>query len=332
MNRSLPALCTPQSVSILQGQRVTVNGAGSTILGVRNVLVPAVVLSASLYLSGCSGASFTATSPGLDQTQNPALNGGVRGGQQPIVGAQVYLYAADATGYGKPSDSLLKSPGYVTTDGNGFFTITGDYTCPSASSQVYLYAVGGNPGAGINSAAGLLAGLGSCGSLTSSTFIYMNEISTVVTAYALAGFATDATHVSSSGSALALTGVANAFATIPNMETLSTGVALAKTPSGFGVVPRAEINTLANILAACINSTGPGSTACSTLLSDATSGTTTPTDTATAAINIAHNPAAHVAALYGLQTPNSPFQGTLSSAPSDFSMEISFPGPGPWGF
>ena len=47
---------------------------------------------------------------------------------------------------------------YVTTDSNGDFTITGDYTCPTAYSETYVYAVGGNPGSGANSAATLLSG------------------------------------------------------------------------------------------------------------------------------------------------------------------------------
>ncbi len=294
------------------------------------------LISCVVVLAGCVGAPvMTTTSTQTNPGQGAAFSGGVHGGQQPIVGASVYLYAVDATGYGKASDSLLKSPGYVATDGSGNFLISGDYTCPSASTQVYLYAVGGNPGLALgtnNSAAGLLAGLGSCGSLNSNTVVDVNEVSTIVTAFALAGFATDATHVSSSGSALALTGVANAFSTISNMETLKTGVALAKTPSGYGNVPLNEINTLADILAACINSTGPGSAGCTTLLSNAKNGSTTPTDTATAAINIAHNPGANVAALYGLQTPTSPFQPDLSPQPSDFTMQIGFSSPNGWGF
>ena len=87
----------------------------------------------------------------------------------------------------------------------------------------------------------------------------MNEVSTIATAYAIAGYATDATHVSSSGSTLAATGIANAFASVTNLETLNTGVALATTPvanGGNGTVPQSEINTLANILASCVNSSG----------------------------------------------------------------------------
>ena len=290
-----------------------------------------VVISCVAVLSGCTGNPvMTSTTTPTNQMQGAALKGRVHGGQQPIVGANVYLFAADATGYGNASDSLLTSPGYVTTDANGNFSIGGDYTCPSASTQVYLYSVGGNPGAGgVNSAAGLLAGLGSCGSLSSSTFVFMNEVSTIATAYSLAGFATNATHVSSSSTALAGTGVANAFASIPNLETLSTGMALATTPVSGGSVPQAKIDTLANILAACINSTGPSSAPCTTLLSSALSAGTTgtqPTDTATAAINIAHNPIANLANLFALQTANSPFIPDLSAAPNDFTISIVISG------
>jgi hypothetical protein len=287
----------------------------------------AIVLAlCALVLSGCAGipvAKTTSTQTG--QTQGSALHGRVHGGQQPINGSHVYLYAVDATGYGKAANSLLNSPGYVTTDSTGSFSITGDYTCPSASTQVYLYAVGGNPGAGANSAAGLLAGLGSCGSLSSSTFVMVNEVSTIATAYSIAGYATDATHISSSSTALAATGVANAFATIQNLETLSTGTALATTPASGGSVPQARINTLANILAACINSSGPASTPCGTLLSNALSGGTTgtqPTDTATAAINIAHHPIANLANLFALQGATPPFAPDLSAAPNDFTISI----------
>ena len=61
-----------------------------------------------------------------------------------------------------------------------------------------------------NTASGLLAALGTCPGtagttgnvFSSSLYVVMNEVSTVATAYALAGFATDAVHISSSGTAL----------------------------------------------------------------------------------------------------------------------------------
>jgi len=103
-----------------------------------------VACGLSLLLSGCSlsKTSVPTTDTGL------AIRGMVRGGQQPIVGANVYLFAANAgvftpnaNGYGNASVSLLTSvPGsttldtsggatngdyYVTTDSNGNFSITG---------------------------------------------------------------------------------------------------------------------------------------------------------------------------------------------------------------
>jgi streptogramin lyase len=59
-------------------------------------------------------------------------------------------------------------------------------------------------------------------------------------------------------------------------------------------------------------------------MSNGTTGTT-PTDTATAAINIAHNPAASTAALFDLQPGiGAPFEPTLSTAPNDFTIALTF--------
>ncbi|MGA9060365.1 MAG: NHL repeat-containing protein [Terracidiphilus sp.] len=300
-----------------------------------------VLVSCVLPLAGCSGVP--ATTP-IETTLNAfpgvALHGMVHGGQQPIVGAKVYLYAAtDTSGYGGASQSLLANP--VTTQAGGAFSISGDYTCPSEYSQVYLYAAGGDPGLGegANPAIGLMAALGTCNSLKSSAYVVINEVSTIATAYALAGFAVDATHVGSSSSTLATdTNVPNAFATATNLESLSTGNALATTPApaSNGTVPQAEIDTLADILAACVNSNGaltgpPNATPCYTLFNSALSGGTTgttPAETATAAINIAHNPGSNVATLFGLLPPNLAFQPTLGGPPNDFTIAITYSGGG----
>jgi hypothetical protein len=314
-------------------------------------LVLAVVAVCEMFgLAGCSGGAFS----GLDQASTSGevagakLTGSVHGGQQPIVGAHVYLFAAGTTGYGgagitasalnasvplltSGSGTTLDSGGgatngdyYVTTDANGGFTITGDYTC-AVGSQVYLYALGGNPGAGVNSAAGLMAVLGNCPAAgnfaTATPFVMVNEVSTVAAAYAFAGFATDATHVASSGTALAQTGIANAFANAGNLVTLSTGTALATTPAGNGA-PQATTNMVADILASCVNTNGTGS-ACTKLFANAKSGGTTgtvATDTATAAINMVHNQfSSGVPALYALSTANPPFLPVPTTAPPDFA-------------
>ena len=286
-------------------------------------VIAAASLSISFLLIGCS---LNSTAPPAAES-GLTIRGNIYGGQQPIVGSHIYLFAANTTGYGNASVSLLNPAitgksdsigAYVTSGSGGSFTITGDYTC-TAGTQVYLYALGGDPGAGVNSAAGLLAALGNCPGtgnfLTTVPFIGINEVSTIAAAYAFAGFAKDATHVSSSGTALAQTGIRNAFANASNLAEISTGTARTITPAGNGTVPQATINTLANILASCINSTGPSSTPCSILLSNARSSGSTgtkPTDTATAAINIAHNPGENIADLCGLQTASPPFLPALS--------------------
>jgi streptogramin lyase len=309
--------------------------------------------SLCLLLAGCSLQSTSATSP----DRGLAIQGSVHGGQQPIVGAHVYLFAANTTGYAGPgiaastsnaSASLLNSAftgnsdaigAYVLTDSNGNFTISGDYTC-TANTQVYLYALGGNQGSVANPAAGLLAALGNCPAagnfLAPIPFISVNEVSTIAAAYAFSGFATDATHVSSSGSTLAQAGIKTAFANAANLVAISTGAALTTTPATNGAVPQTEINTLGNVLASCVNSngavTGPTNpTTCYTLFVNASSGGSTgvqPTDTATAAINIAHNPGVNISALYALAQPTPPFGPALTALPGDFTIGIKLTGAG----
>ena len=292
----------------------------------------------ALLLSGCA----------LQNTATPAAESGVQiggkvhGGQQAVVGAHVHLLAAGTTGYGAASTSLLTLNtagsdtygGYVLTDNLGSFTITGDYLC-TPGTQVYLLATGGNPGlpsGQTNSALALVSALGQCpstGTLALSVpLIFVDEISTIGSVYAMAGYMTDLFHVSSSGTPQALTGIANAFANAQNLYGVSSGQALATTPAGNGVVPQAEINTLANILAPCINSAGPSSAGCSNLFANALNGTTQPTDTVTAALNIAHNPAQNVANLFALQTASSPYLPSLSQQPNDFTVALAFSGGG----
>lgn len=313
-------------------------------------VVPAAVLCVPLMsllfiLTGCSSSPSAATPAPVVPTpgNNLTVSGSVHHGQMPISGAHVYLFAANTTGYGRPSVSLLDASltgatdsigAYVTTASDGSFSMDGGYAC-AANSQVYIYALGGNAGAGVNSASGLLADLGACpgsGNFnTSVPVIWVNEVSTIAAAYATAGFATDATHVSSSGTSLARTGIANAFANAANLAAVSSGAALATTPAGNGTVPQGTINTLADILGACIGSIGPSSKTCSTLLMNAPSSGpngAVPTDTATAAINIAHNPASNIATLYALAAATPLFNPSLSTQPNDFSVGLNFTGGG----
>jgi hypothetical protein len=297
-----------------------------------------VTNTSSLSNTGTSKATIA-----LAPLSDVALTGLVYGGQQPIVGAHVYLLAANTAGYGgagiaasssNASVSLLSAAetgtsdsvgAYVATGSNGGFSLTGDYSCTSGQ-QLYLYVLGGT-----NAAAGLLAAIGSCPASGSPAIaVTVNEVTTIAAAYALAGFATDATHVSSSGTALAQVGIANAFANAGNLASVSTGAALATTPAGNGTAPQAEINTLANVLASCVASVGASSTPCSALFTNAVSGGSTgvgPTDSATAAINIAHNPGSNIGALYAIPS-SQPFSPSLMAPPNDFTIAVNFTGGG----
>jgi hypothetical protein len=285
---------------------------------VRRRAVPlAVPLSVALALFlplGCG----TGIAPGTTHT-NPlghALHGKVFGGQQPIISSQVYLYAAGTSTSG--SRSMLSSPGYVVTDNTGSFNITGDYTC-TPGDQVYLAALGGDAGGGPNPAIGLLSALGPCSGLSSATYLEVNEVTTVATAFALSSFITSPTSVGSDP--VGSNAVAAAFANVKTMTDVSTGLA----PTaiiGSGIVPQATIYSLANSIAGCVNSSLISST-CSTLFSY--TGTSSDSNTAQAAINIAHSPATHAADIYALAGTKPPFEPTLQNAPDTWAIQVLFP-------
>jgi hypothetical protein len=289
-----------------------------------------VIFPAALCLSilGC-GTNIASNSP----LAGGQLRGKLHGGEQPVSGASIQLYTAGTTGYGSSATPLLASP--VVSDASGGFTITGDYTCPSSSSELYLVATGGNPGLAPgtnNPAIALMAALGPCslhgGQLTldPNAFITVNEVTTVASVYALAAFmGGDATHVGTSGTNAL--GLANAFQVVNTLINMKTGGAWTVTPSGNGTVPVAKINSLANILASCVNSDGI-SLPCGSLFAAATpAGGTAPTDTIQAILNIAMHPGNNVSALFLLGGGFPPFQPT-SPFPNDWTLGVHYSGGG----
>ena len=277
-------------------------------------------------------ATTTATATPTATATQSALGGRVQSGPNtvPISGAKLTLYAAGSGGYASGA-ALLTS---TTSDSGGSFTF-GSYTCPKGNPQTYITAVGGNAGAGTNSAIGLLALSGPCNALTASTTVAINELTTVAGAWALAQFTDNTGQVIGTSSTNA-TGLTNAIDLAQtDLADTSSG-----DPAGFwannfvtdasctgGSPPTncgglERLDTLANILAACVNSTGPSSTACVTLFNNAGSATTT----LAAAHAIVTNPTGNVASLFGVQGSPSgaPFQPDLTSAPSDWTLGLEF--------
>jgi hypothetical protein len=278
--------------------------------------MPMAALSVAIlcFSVGC-GSSLTSDSPLVAGS----LRGNIHGGEQPIAGAQIQLFAAGTTGNGMGEIALLEQP--VMSDANGNFSITGDYTCPSSSSQLYMVAKGGNPGltpsTSSNPAIALMAALGPCSlhggqyTLDPDSVISINEVTTVASVYALVAFIDgDGDDLGASGENL--NGLANAFQKVKSLVDTSSGAAL---PGA----DQATINTLGDILAACVNSDGTGA-ACSMLFASSPPGRTEPPDTMLAIYEIVTNPTNQVSVLYGLVPASPPFQPTLAEAPNDWTL------------
>ena len=277
----------------------------------------------ALLLAGCATnrGGDSATAVPLPIPASHAPSGSVYGGQQPVPGATIQLYAVAATSKGAATPLISAT---VTTASNGTFTITGDYSC-TGNPLVYIVATGGNPGGGTNTALSLMAALGSCNNLTPSTFISINELTTVASVYALAPFMSGYTNVGAASSNA--TGIANAFQTVNSLVNTTTGTAPGPGLPANGTVPTTKLFTLADILSSCVNSTGTGAP-CTSLFSAATpSGGAAPTDTIGAALNIATHPGNNVATLFNLTAASPPFPPTLTTAPNDWTLAVKYADP-----
>ena len=148
-----------------------------------------------VLLSGCSTGTVSNIATGTSGSlavQSP--QGVVHGGQQAIAGASIQLWEVGTTGYGS-APTLL----YSTSSGSGNFSFpiaswTTNCTAVNSGSNssipVYITSTGGtaNPTTGVNGAILLMAALGPCNSINTSTFVNIDEVTTVAAAYALGQF------------------------------------------------------------------------------------------------------------------------------------------------
>ena len=292
-----------------------------------------------LFAAGCAGPRTVTPGHVL------SIAGSVHGGQPPVTDATIQLYAVGTTGDGSAATLLLTTT--VTTSdgsgnatnsnanaGNGFnslpagsFTITGDYSC-TGSTDVYLVSTGGNPGLSAstnNTALSLMAALGPCSNLSSSTFVSVNELTTAGSVAALANYMTSYSAIGS-GTADA-SNLQAAFTTVSEYTDTSQGTVPGPGLPASYYASSLEIQTLGDARSACINSpggvAGDGSS-CGTLFTDTTpSGGPAPTNTIGAALNIVNNPALNTCAIYSLVPGSPPFEPTLSSCPSSWTLPIS---------
>jgi hypothetical protein len=294
------------------------------MMGALSSRIKGVVLAGSAVAAlGLTGCGMSTGAPVAVNGQG--FSGHIHGGLQPVANATIQLFAPGTTGYGTSAQALLNRS--VVSDQNGNFTITGAYTCPSAATPIYMVVTGGNPGlaAGTNNHALALMGLlGQCGTLGPSSYIVINEVSTVAAVWALTPFMVDATHIGTSPTNVQ--GLLNAFAIAADLMNISSGTSPGNVPS-IATIPTAEINTLADIVASCVNSTGStvSTSSCGRLFTAATPpGGFAPTDTLQAALNISRNPGHNVGSLFTTVSAAGPYQPTLGIAPSDWTVSINY--------
>ena len=192
--------------------------------------------------------------------------------------------------------------------------------------------------------------MGLCSQISSSTFVYMSEAVTAATVAAVHQYMNVTTgDIGADGILAAYDGLQNAFGTVSNLVSLSTGQTLASTAltgplSGVTVTAspeQAKLNQVANILSSCVNNASSAASACVTLFANAVppvsaSTTSTPnatfsaaTDVLQAAYYIFTNPtntnASNLTNLYNLSPASgAPYQPTLSIAPSDWSIGVQY--------
>ena len=285
------------------------------------LLFGVILLGMALALTGCGlSGPATAIAP-------VTLHGTVHGGQHPVSGSSVQLYAAGNSGVGSTAVPLLRNP--VQSDNDGNFTIPASYICPSASSQLYVAARGGDPGLSSgadNPALALAAMLGSCGSLSASAPVYVNEVTTVGLVWSLAAYMKSPTEIGSvSNDPDFLSAVSSVSQFIDPANGTSPGTA---TATSYFSQP-SKLYSLADVLARCVESAGGSAgdaSPCGMLFSLATpSGASFPTDTMTAAMRIAQNPTENVTGIYEQVAAPSFFQPVLAAAPPNWTLKLSQP-------
>lgn len=298
---------------------------------ISSVLAHGLAVALMIVCAGCGmGVAPSAGTLGAAA----GATGRAMGGEQPIVGASVKLWRVNTDG--SAATNILTST--VTTDANGYFTLTGLYSCTTSptttNSELYVTVMGGNSGAlGNNNGIALMAALGQCGTVASAKpFVVVNEVTTVATVFALQQFlgvtfgVAGAEDIAVNTLTQSVTGMQNAFATVPVLVTLSQGAAVSSYANA--TIENTKINTMANILTACVNSNGTGQ--CANLFAAATPSAITPTaptaaDTIQAALYMAQNPMYNMAQLFAFQTGvSAPFSPSLSAPPFDWTLGVIY--------
>jgi uncharacterized repeat protein (TIGR03803 family) len=308
----------------------------------RSLLAPVFTLSFGLLLTGCGQQSpVVKTTAALK-----GVSGGVHGGQNPVIGAAIQLWQVNTTADGGLGTALLTHI-VTSSDGTGNalnananagnlfntlpagdFTITDAYTCPTPGTLVYITASGGNPGLSPgtnNPQSQMVTALGSCNNLkTNVQFIEIDEQTTVATVASLYAFMSAYNAIGASPAHAA--DIAFAFSLMNEYVDFQAGTAPGPAlPAGYSA-SSGDLNFLANVLAACVNSAGgtwDDGTPCGTLFYySSASQSNASTDVTAAALYIRNYDSRSYGNIFSLSTPQAPFQPADTTPPPDWSLPI----------
>jgi len=255
-----------------------------------------------------------------------AFNGQVVGGGHPIAGSTVTLYAASA--------SAPKELGRARTGDDGRFALNAA-SDPGKDAILYLVAQGGTPAthkaAGNNPAIALMSVLGA----TAPKTVTIDELTTVASVWTGAQFLSG---TALSGNALGLDIAAGNVPNLVDLETGGLGPVIQDPLNSSQTATLATFSTLGDLLAGCI--TRVQGDACSKFFAAATPPRgVAPTDTLTAAQNIARNSSHQAQQLFALldafypipagkRLRAAPFIPYLGFAPSAWTLSLVYAGGG----
>ena len=330
------------------GTFTNLSGATSTTLSIPGTTV---AMNGNEYRAVFTNAAGSATTTNATLTVNAvtAKSGTVLGGLVGVCDSTIQLYAVGTTGDGSASTPLLTGPP-VVTDSSGNFALP-SFTCPTPGSLVYITATGGNPGlaAGTdNTAILMMTALGACSTVTSSKNIVINELTTVASIFALETYMTSPTEIGSSSANAA--DLAKDFASVNELVDTTAGTIPGPALPAGDSVTATTLNTLSDVLAACVETAGGvagDGSACGNLFTAATppapiagaaqpansrapqvflkrnraakfgaqpettGAPAAPTNTATATLSMAANPSNNGAALNAVASPTGPYEPQL---------------------
>ncbi len=267
------------------------------------------------------------------------LTGIVEDGSNAIADATLTVYTPGSGGNG----SLPTMLGTTKTNTNGSFSV--GFAPPLNPAPLYVAAVGGDAGGGVNTATKLMSAIGMSNVLPSGPLV-INELTTIGSIYPLAQFADRTTTQDIGSSPTNAFGISNAMAVAMNLFNPLTGGLASYLPAlgacGGGSPPancatEEQLDTLADLLAACVATSGPSgafpadcptingtSPACDQLLCY---GNTTDTLQAALAMALAPeviNPTTARSFPFTLATGASPFQPIWSAPPNDLTLSLSY--------